>query len=336
MGSGRPLVSYVLPVFREEGNIDLLHERLSAALETVDVDTELIFVNDGSTDDSLARLIALSERDERVVVVDLARNVGHQLAVTAGLDKADGDAVVIMDADLQDPPEVSVDLIREWQNGWDVVYAQRRTRQDGLFKRATAALFYRLLGTVSEIEIPRDTGDFRLIDRAVVEQLRQYGERSRFLRGMISDVGFRQKAVRFDRDARHAGETGYPLRAMIRFAVDGVTGFSSKPLQLISRVGLVMSVLALLGMLYAVGTRIFFPAQVVEGWTFIVAAVFLVGGLQLLLMGIIGTYLGRVYDEVKGRPLYAVQQVYRSGAGQLALPTPPERRRAQPPPRSRD
>lgn len=329
MSSGRPLVSYVVPVYREEGNLDLLHERLSAALEQVDVDAELIFVNDGSTDDSLARLVALSERDERVVVVDLARNVGHQIALTAGIDRASGDAVVIMDADLQDPPEVSIDLIREWQDGWDVVYAQRRTRKDGLFKRATASLFYRLLGTLSEVEIPRDTGDFRLIDRAVVEQLRQYGERSRFLRGMISDVGFRQKAVLFDRDARHVGESGYPLRAMIRFAVDGVTGFSSKPLELISRVGLAMSVLALTGMLYAVGTRIFFPDRVVEGWTFIVVAVFLVGGLQLLLMGIIGTYLGRVYDEVKGRPLYGVQQVYRSGREELALPTPLERRRGE-------
>ena len=313
MTGQRPLISYVFPVYDEEGNLDLLHEQVSAALETVDVDAELIFVNDGSTDGSLARLVALAERDERVVVVDLARNFGHQMAVTAGIDHARGDAVVIMDADLQDPPSVSLELIREWQEGWDVVYAQRRSRRDGPFKKATADVFYRILGAMSSVEIPRNTGDFRLIDRAVADQLRRYGEHSRFLRGIVAEIGFRQKAVTFDRDARHSGATGYPLRAMVRFAVDGITSFSAKPLQLISRAGFVVSALALVGLLYAVGTRILYPERVVEGWTFIVATVLLVGGLQLLLMGIIGTYVGRIYDEVKGRPLYGVQEVYRRG-----------------------
>lgn len=328
MSEDRPLISYVFPIYFEEGNIDLLHEQVSAAVATIDVDAELIFVNDGSSDGSLERLVALSQRDPRVSVVDLARNYGHQMAVTAGIDHARGDAIIIMDADLQDPPEVSLELIREWQDGWDVVYAQRRTRKDGTFKRATADVFYRVLGAMSTVEIPRNTGDFRLIDRAVADQLRRYGEHSRFLRGMVSEIGFRQKAVLFDRDARHSGTTGYPMRKMVKFAIDGITSFSAKPLQLISRAGLVVSLLALLGILYAVGTRLFFPERVVEGWTFIVTAVFLVGGLQLLLMGIIGTYIGRIYDEVKGRPLYGVQQVYRDGAGRLDRPTPVGRRRS--------
>lgn len=198
-----------------------------------------------------------------------------------------------------------------------MVYAQRRTRKDGTFKRASADVFYRVLGAMSTVDIPRNTGDFRLIDRAVADQLRRYGEHSRFLRGMISEIGFKQKAVLFDRDARHSGTTGYPLRKMVKFAIDGITSFSAKPLQLISRAGLIVSFLALLGILYATGTRIFFPERVVEGWTFIVTAVFLVGGLQLLLMGIIGTYVGRIYDEVKGRPLYGVQEVFRDGEGRL-------------------
>ena len=313
MTGSRPLISYVFPIYDEEGNIDLLHEQVVAAIATLDVDAEFVYVNDGSTDGSLERLVALSERDDRVVVVDLARNFGHQMAVTAGIDHARGDAVIIMDADLQDPPSVSLDLIHEWQAGWDVVYAQRRSRRDGVFKRASADVFYRILGAMSSVEIPRNTGDFRLIDRAVADQLRRYGEHSRFLRGMISEIGFRQKAVMFDRDARHSGSSGYPLRRMVRFAVDGITSFSAKPLQLISRAGLLVSGLALVGLLYAVGVKIFFPERVVEGWTFIVATVLLVGGLQLLLMGIIGTYVGRIYDEVKGRPLYGVQEVYRSG-----------------------
>jgi polyisoprenyl-phosphate glycosyltransferase len=317
MTQTRPLISYVFPVYDEEGNVDLLHERVSEAVATLDADVELVFVNDGSTDDSLARLVALSERDDRVVVIDLARNVGHQLAVTAGIDHARGDAVIIMDADLQDPPGVSIELIREWQDGWDVVYAQRRSRQDSAFKKASADVFYRVIGVMSSVEIPRNTGDFRLIDRAVADQLRRYGEHSRFLRGMISEIGFRQKAVLFDRDARHSGSTGYPLRKMVSFAVDGITSFSAHPLRLISRTGLVVSGLALVGLLYAVAVKVFFPERVVEGWTFIVATVLLVGGLQLLLMGIIGTYIGRIYDEVKDRPLYGVQEIYRGGGRRL-------------------
>lgn len=317
MTTARPLISFVLPIYREEGNIDLLYERITTTVATTDLDAELIFVNDGSPDGSLDRLIDLSRRDRRVTVVDLARNFGHQVAVSAGIDHARGDAIIIMDADLQDPPEVSLELIREWQDGWDVVYAQRRTRRDGAFKRVTADVFYRVVGAMSTVEIPRNTGDFRLIDRAVADQLRRYGEHSRFLRGMISEIGFKQKGVLFDRDARHSGTTGYPLRKMIAFAIDGITSFSAKPLRLISRAGLVVSFLALLGILYAVGTRIFFPERVVAGWTFIVTAIFLVGGLQLMLMGIVGTYVGRIYDEVKGRPLYGVQEVFRDGERRL-------------------
>ncbi|MPM28159.1 putative glycosyltransferase [bioreactor metagenome] len=243
-------------------------------------------------------------------MVDFARNFGHQIAVTAGIDVAVGDAVIIMDSDLQDPPEVSLELIREWEQGWDVVYAQRRSRRDTVFKRLTAAAFYRILNSLSEIEIPKDTGDFRLIDAKVAHQLRQYREHDRFLRGMVAEIGFKQKPVLFDRHERHAGETGYPLKKMLRFAADGIMGFSSKPLQLISRVGWGMAALALLGIVYAIVRKLVFPEEVVSGWTFTIIAILFVGGVQTLMIGIIGSYVGRIYTQVKARPLYGVQATY--------------------------
>ena len=305
-----PLISFVFPIYNEEGNIDVLHSTMSEVLRRTEHEVELIFVNDGSTDGSLARLVAISEVDPRVRVIDFSRNFGHQVAVTAGIDAALGDAIVIMDADMQDPPEVSLELIRAWEAGYDVAYAQRRSRQDGVLKRTSASVFYRMLNALSDIDIPRDTGDFRLIDRRVAEQLKLYGEHDRFLRGMVSDVGFRQVAVPFDRHARHAGETGYPVAKMLRFAADGIMGFSSKPLQLISRLGYTMAALAVVGGLYALFVRLFFPSRVVEGWTFIVLTLLLVGGLQLIMMGIMAAYIGRIYREVKRRPLYGIQATY--------------------------
>jgi glycosyltransferase involved in cell wall biosynthesis len=314
------LLSFVFPIYNESENIDLLYQEMTRVLGEVEYRYELIFVNDGSADDSLAKLMALQRQDPRVVVVDFARNFGHQMAVTAGLDRADGDAVVIMDSDLQDPPEVALELVAKWEEGFDVVYAQRRSREDTAFKKFTANVYYRLLSSLSDIDIPRNTGDFRLVDRKVVLELRKYREQDRFLRGMVSYVGFRQTAVKFDRHARHAGETGYPLKKMIKFALDGIIGFSDKPLRLISQVGVLMAVISVLGIIYALVRRIFFPAQVVNGWTFTIIVVLLVGGIQLLMMGIMGTYLGRIYTQVKGRPLYSVRSIASTPGAQYHDP----------------
>lgn len=306
----RRLISYVFPIYNEAGNIPRLYDTMAALVAGLPYDVEFVFVNDGSRDASLALLTELAQRDPRVRVIDFARNYGHQIAVTAGVDAAVGDAVIIMDSDLQDPPAVSLELIREWEAGSDVVYAQRRTRQDSAFKRLTAGLYYRVLGALADIEIPRDTGDFRLIDAKVAAQLRRYREHDRFLRGMVAEIGFTQKAVLFDRDARTAGETGYPLSKMLKLAADGITGFSSKPLRLIGRLGYAIALAALLGAVYAVVVRLFFPEYAVQGWAFTVIAILLVGGLQLIMLGIIGSYVGRIYTEVQGRPLYGVRRVY--------------------------
>ncbi len=304
------LISFVFPIYNESGNIELLHETITRVTAELQEDLEFVYVNDGSRDDSLELLKSLAERDERVVVVDLSRNHGHQLAVTAGLDIVRGDAVVIMDSDMQDPPEVALELIERWHEGYDVVYAQRRTRQDTFFKKFTADMFYRTLNALSDVEIPRDTGDFRLVSRKALDHIRKYREHDRFLRGMFAHAGFKHVAVQFDRHARHAGETGYPLKKMIKLATDGIMGFSSKPLALISQMGAGFSLLAFLGILYALVVRLFFPTHAVPGWTFTVIVILLVGGLQLVMMGIIGSYVGRIYTEVKGRPLYGIQEIY--------------------------
>jgi glycosyltransferase involved in cell wall biosynthesis len=322
------LISYVFPIYNEEGNIDLLYSAMSALVAPLAYNAEFIFINDGSSDHSLDLLTHLAKKDPRVRVLDFARNYGHQLAVTAGIDAAVGDAIIIMDADLQDPPEVCLDLIREWEQGFDVVYAQRRTRQDTFLKKFTADAYYRVLASLSDIEIPRNTGDFRLIDARVAQQLRHYREHDRFLRGMVADIGFKQKAVLFDRHARHAGKTGYPLSKMLRFAADGIMGFSSKPLELISRTGYLMAVLSLLGIIYAAARRLMYGPEVVSGWAFTIIAILFIGGLQLIMMGIIGSYIGRIYTEVKGRPLYGIQATYGhqlrasapdAGAGDLRI-----------------
>lgn len=302
-------ISFVLPVFDEATNLQPFHEKLLEATTALRgrYDLEFIFVNDGSRDDSLQRLRELHSSDERVRVLSLSRNFGHQMAVTAGLDHASGSAVVVMDTDLQDPPSVVLDLVDRWENGADVVYAQRRSRQDTLFKRTTADVYYRLLSRLSAFEIPRNTGDFRLMDRRVVNELRKHREHNRYIRGLVASVGFRQEAVLFDRDARLSGRSGYPLTKMVKFAVDGIVGFSTVPLQLISRLGFVMAGLATIGMLYVVGLKLLSPGSTVPGWAFVTAAMFFLGGIQLLMLGVLGTYIGRIYTEVQNRPLYALE-----------------------------
>jgi glycosyltransferase involved in cell wall biosynthesis len=304
-------ISYIFPIFNEAENLRLLYETLVTVLASKGGEYlfEVIFINDGSRDNSLEELYNLQERDPRIIVVNFARNFGHQIAVTAGLDHAKGDAVIIMDSDMQDPPEVSLELIKKWEEGFDVVYAQRRTRKDTVFKRATASVFYWVLQQLADIDIPRNTGDFRLIDRKVVDALAQFREHNRFLRGLVSYVGFKQIGVEFDRDERHAGETGYPLRKMIKFALDGITGFSWAPLKLIARIGYALAAVSFLGILYALLVKIFEPAKVVPGWTFVVIAVLLIGALQLIMLGVVGSYVGRIYTEAQNRPLYIVESI---------------------------
>ncbi|MFD2339560.1 glycosyltransferase family 2 protein [Clavibacter tessellarius] len=306
--ASEPLVSFILPVYNEEDSVELFSRTLTEALEAADLGMrfEFVYVNDGSADGSLEHLHALAAADDRVQVIDFSRNFGHQIAVTAGIDHASGDAAVIMDTDLQDPPRVAVELIRRWREGFNVVYAQRRTRKDTFFKKATAGAFYRTLALVAEIDIPRDTGDFRLIDRKVIDAVKRFPERNRFLRGMVSYVGFRQTSVQFDRDERHAGVTGYPLRKMIKFAADGILGFSTFPLKLIQLVGLVVSALSALAVVYVLVSRAIDPSSVVPGWTFTVIAILFVGGVQIMMLSVLGSYLGRVYAEVQNRPLYLV------------------------------
>ncbi len=308
MRPARRLVTYVLPVHDEQDGLPAFHDALvNATDKRPDLDFEFVYVDDGSRDVSLDLLLGFRAADDRVTVLSLARNSGHQIAVTAGLDAAaDGDAVVVMDTDLQDPPEVSLELIEAWESGVDVAYAQRRTRRDSPFKRSTAYAFYWLLTRVASVDIPRNVGDFRLMDRKVVAEVVRYREHDRFLRGIVAHVGFRQEAVPFDRDPRHAGSSSYPLRTMLKLAADGILGFSTFPLRLISRLGVLLSLLSGLGAAFVVYVRVFRPEQAVPGWAFITVGMFLLGGIQLLMMGVIGSYLGRVYVETQDRPLYAV------------------------------
>ncbi|MCD4536119.1 glycosyltransferase family 2 protein [Nocardioides sp. cx-169] len=304
----RAKIAYVLPVYNEVENIAAFHSALVRATEARgDLDFEFIYVNDGSRDDSLAKLLELRDADTRVSVLSFSRNCGHQIAVTAGLDAAtDADAVIVMDTDLQDPPRVSVEMISMWEDGVDVVYAQRRSRQDSVFKRTTAYGFYWLLDRLADIKIPRNVGDFRLMDRKVVAEVSRYREHERFLRGIVAHVGFRQEALLFDRDPRYAGKSGYPFRKMIAFAANGILGFSTAPLRWISRLGYVISFLSLLLAVYVLVVRLFVPEQAVPGWAFLGVGMFALSGLQLIMMGVIGSYLGRVYVEVQDRPLYSL------------------------------
>ena len=309
------LVAYVLPVHDEAAGIRAFHEALvTATAQRPDLDFEFVYVDDGSRDASLDLLLELRAADDRVTVISLARNFGHQIAVTAGLDAAAGrDAVIVMDTDLQDPPEVSLRLIESWEAGADVAYAQRRTRQDSPFKRGTAAGFYWLLSRLASVDIPRNVGDFRLMDRKVVAEVIRYREHDRFLRGIVAQVGFRQEAVPFDREPRFAGRSSYPLRTMLKLAADGILGFSTFPLRLISRMGLLISLLSVVAAVWVVWVRLFMPERTVPGWAFIMVGMFLLGGIQLLMMGVIGSYLGRVYVETQDRPLYSLALMARGG-----------------------
>lgn len=301
-------LSVVIPIFNEEKNIPLLFERLHTSVSQITPSYELIFVNDGSKDNSLLELVKISEQDSRVFYINFSRNFGHQIAVTAGLDASRGRAVVIIDGDMQDPPELIPALYAKYKEGFEVVYAQRRKREgDSFFKKITAKYFYRTLKKLTSIDIPLDTGDFRLIDRKIVDNLKQMPERNKFLRGQIAWLGYRQTSVLFDRDKRQHGKSGYPLSKMLKFAMDGITGFSAKPLAFVTRVGFVMSILSFVIILYAIYSH-FILHRTITGWTSLIISTMFIGGVQLLSIGIIGEYISRINNNVLQRPLYIVER----------------------------
>jgi dolichol-phosphate mannosyltransferase len=305
----KPLLSVIIPCMNEELVIRETCRRLIGVLGSADFKFELIFVDDGSKDATPEILRELQSEDSRVRAVRLSRNFGHQVAITAGLEHAAGDASAVIDADLQDPPEVLLEFIAKWLDGYDVVYGVRSEREgETAFKVWTAKAFYRIIGKLSDTEIPIDTGDFRLMDRRVVDALLSMPERDRFVRGMVSWLGFSQVSVPYRRAARFAGETKYPLLKMMKFATDGIVSFSILPLRLATWIGFLASGLSVLGIVVVLLERYFGVLGLVKGWSSTVIAVLFIGGVQLVCMGIIGEYVGRIYGEAKRRPLYIVRE----------------------------
>lgn len=300
--------SIVAPIYNEINNLSELHRRVSEVMERAGEPWELILVDDGSTDGSTERIQELARRDKHVRPIIFARNFGHQIAITAGWDYARGEAVVIIDADLQDPPEVILELAKKWREGYEVVYAVRAERQgESWFKKFTAALFYRIIFRITDVKIPVDTGDFRLMDRKVVEVLKQMRERHRFPRGMSAWVGFRQIGVPYKRAARFSGETKYPFRKMLRLALNAITSFSYFPLQVATFFGFFSAGVAILAIPVVIYLRVTGVPQLTGQATTLISVLFL-GGVQLISLGILGEYIGRLYDEAKGRPLYIVRE----------------------------
>lgn len=299
-------LSIIIPIYNEEGNIKILHERLSSVVNSLNVNAEYIFINDGSRDRSLELIRELAKSNSSIKYIDLSRNFGHQIAVSAGIDKCSGKAAIIIDADLQDPPELIIELYNKWKEGYEVVYAKRRARAgENFMKKFTARVFYRTLKKITSINIPVDTGDFRIIDRKVILALRSMPEQQKFLRGQISWIGFRQTFVEYDRNARNAGETGYTYKKMIRFALDGITSFSNLPLKFATIAGFFVSGVTFLLSIYALYSRLI-TKDYVPGWTSLMLAILFIGGVQLISIGIIGEYISRLSTNVRNRPLYLV------------------------------
>lgn len=302
-----PTFSVIVPVYNEIGNLAELHRRVGETMARAEGDWELVLVDDGSTDGSSDRILELAQQDPRVRPVVFARNFGHQIAVTAGLDYSRGEAVVIIDADLQDPPELILEMIAKWREGFEVVYAVRAAREgEGWFKRVSASFFYRLINRLTSIRIPVDAGDFRLMDRKVVDVLNRMREHHRFLRGMSSWVGFKQTGVVYKRAARFSGETHYPFRKMLRLALNAITSFSFFPLQVASYLGFISAGIATIAIPIVITLRIM-GNQAFFGQATTLLAVLFFGGVQLISLGILGEYIGRLYDEARGRPLYIVR-----------------------------
>jgi polyisoprenyl-phosphate glycosyltransferase len=301
-------ISVIIPVYNEEANIPFLFDRLSQVLSVFDNSIEYIFINDGSKDRSIQLIKELAEKNNSVKYIDFSRNFGHQVAVTAGLDHCTGKSAIIMDADLQDPPELIIQLYNKWKEGYEVVYAKRLERQgDGFVKKFTAKMFYRLLKKITAINIPLDTGDFRLIDRKVVDVLKQMPEQQKFLRGQISWIGFRQTFVEYDREPRYSGKTSYTYKKMLHFALDGITSFTNLPLKFATLTGFIVSGISFFMILYALYSR-FISKNYVPGWTSLMLTVLFIGGVQLISLGIIGEYISRMNANTKNRPLYIINE----------------------------
>lgn len=305
----KPKLSFVIPVYNEQDNLPVLFARLTAVMEETEPDYEIIFVDDGSRDESLVLLQELARKDSRVCVVELARNFGHQIAISAGLDYASGDGVVIMDADLQDPPEVLPDFIAKWQEGYDVVYAVRRHRKENWFKRSAYKIFYRFLKRIASIDIPLDAGDFCIMDRRVVRILVNMPERNRFVRGIRSWIGLEQTGLDYERHARYAGDSKFTFVRLLYLALDGLVSFSFIPLRAIAIMGFVVSALSILAAFVYLMLRLTVGVNP-AGFTTIIVAIFFLAGIQLVTIGVIGEYVGRVFEEVKRRPLYVVRKTH--------------------------
>lgn len=307
----KPLLSIVVPVFSEEAVIEEFYRRTKSMLGglSADLDHEIIFIDDGSRDRSLPVLKALAAKDGRVRIISFSRNFGHQIALTAGIDHARGEALVIIDADLQDPPEVVPGMVARWREGYKVVYGVREKRKgENAFKLLTAKVFYRLIRGFSDTDMPVDAGDFRLIDRAVARELKSIREENRYIRGLVSWVGFPQTSITYERDRRYAGKTKFTLRKMMKFAVDAILSFSDKPLKMSAVLGFLITFVSFVLALRILLGKLFNPSLAVSGWTSLILTVLFIGGIQLLSLGILGLYVGRQYSEVKRRPLYVVAE----------------------------
>ncbi len=309
----QPIVSIVIPIYNEEENIPELYRRLQTAIEQLDGEAELIFIDDGSRDNSLNLMRKIYERDYRFNYISLARNFGHQIAVTAGLNFVRGKVVVVMDADLQDPPELILPMIAKWRQGYQVVYAQRLSRKkESFFKRFTAYTFYRILRRLADVNIPPDTGDFCLMDREVVDILNAMPERNRYIRGLRAWVGFRQTAIPFEREPRFSGKVKYSFAKSWALAINGIISFSRVPLKLATYLGMLSAGVALFMIFLVLYWRLFNLASPLIGYTLITIALFFLGSVQLFCIGILGEYIGRIYEEVKGRPIYTVKEMRKS------------------------
>lgn len=304
-------ISVVIPMYYEEEVAKQCYEKVSNVLKKLGekYDYEIIFVNDGSKDKTLEILEDIAKDDKRAKIISFSRNFGHQAAVTAGLKEVSGDAIVIIDADLQDPPELIPQMLELWEQGNEVIYGKRKTRKgESAFKLLTAKMFYKTLNALSDVEIPKDTGDFRLVDRKVVDVINSLPEHNKFLRGLFSWVGFKQEAYEYERQERYAGKTKYPLKKMLKLASDGIISFSTKPLKLVGALGIVSIIISIILLIYALISYIFKLNQLSAGWTSIIVAVTFFAGVQLLSLWIISEYIGRIYDESKGRPQYIVDK----------------------------
>lgn len=301
-------ISAIIPSYNEQDNVGLMYERMTKTLSKISPDYEIIYINDCSKDQTLLRIKELAAKDTHVKYLSFSRNFGHQIAVSAGLDYCSGKAVVIIDGDLQDPPELIEQMYKKYKEGYKVVYARRTSREgETWFKKATAKIFYRLLASMTSIDIPVDVGDFRLIDQVIVKHLRNMPEKSKYIRGQISWIGYKQTFVNYHRDARIYGKTNYPLRKMLRFALDGITAFSDKPLKIASGLGIVAAIVSLLALVYALVAHFCFNSTI-TGWTSLILSVLFIGGVQLITIGIIGEYIARINNDVRNRPLYILEE----------------------------